>query len=91
MSTQVKILFFASARELAGIQEVTANIPSSVSQHVSLKDVRDYLAKEYPGLAPIIADVTLAVNMEYISREREEGLRINTGDEIALIPPISGG
>lgn len=95
MSTiKVKILFFASARELAGVQETSAEIPLSDAaggDHLSVKEVRDYLGKEYAGLAPIIADVTLALNMEYVVRDRETSLVVRSGDEIALIPPISGG
>jgi molybdopterin converting factor subunit 1 len=90
MGVKVKILFFASAREMAGEREVQADIPSS-RPHVSPREVREYLRSRYEGLGPIVEDVTLAVNMEYVQRETENALEIRSGDEVALIPPISGG
>lgn len=97
----IKILFFAAARELAGdLSEVTVTIdppPADDGQQeqqqeqLHLNDVRAHLAKNFPGLAPIIQDVTLALNMEYISAEAEGDIVVGEGDEVALIPPISGG
>ena len=90
----IKILFFAAARELAGgVQQVTADVaPAPDGDGVlRLKDVRAHLAKAYPGLRPIIDEVTLALNMEYVSAESEATLAVQAGDEVALIPPISGG
>lgn len=90
----IKILFFAAARELAGgVQQVVADVvPAADGDGVlRLGDVRAYLAKTFPGLSPIIADVTLALNMEYVSADSEATLTVQAGDEVALIPPISGG
>lgn len=91
---KVKILFFASARELAGVREVDADIPiPSDSTDGTLRPchVRKYLAQEFPGLQEIIDEVTLAVNLEYLSRAAEDNVVLSSGDEVALIPPISGG
>jgi len=90
----IKILFFAAARELAGgVQQIVADVlPAADGDGVlRLGDVRAYLAKTFPGLSPIIADVTLALNMEYVSADLEATLTVQAGDDVALIPPISGG
>jgi len=90
----IKILFFAAARDLAGgVQQIVADVlPAADGDGVlRLGDVRAYLAKTFPGLSPIIADVTLALNMEYVSADLEATLTVQAGDDVALIPPISGG
>mmetsp|Transcript_5796 Transcript_5796/g.12271 ORF Transcript_5796/g.12271 Transcript_5796/m.12271 type:complete len:124 (-) Transcript_5796:246-617(-) len=53
---------------------------------------RKTLASAYPDLGPLVLDeemITLAVNREYVPAG--EILVLKPGDEIALIPPISGG
>jgi len=90
----IKILFFAAARELVGgVQQVDVEIqPRADSSGVLyLRDVRTYLASAFPDLDSIIADVTLALNMQYVGVEAEGTLSLQDGDEVALIPPISGG
>jgi molybdopterin converting factor subunit 1 len=88
---QVKVLFFASAREAAG------DISSAV---LDLEDpseadtgaLRRKLAEVYPGLASMVQDeenLTLALNEEYVTSGQI--LPLKDGDTVALIPPISGG
>jgi molybdopterin converting factor small subunit len=50
------------------------------------------LAERYPKLAPLVLDeenITLALNEEYIPTGAV--LKLDSGDVVALIPPISGG
>lgn len=84
MKVNVKILFFAKAKELAGTSETNL----SVEESILYEDLLKILVETY-SLDDIKNNIILAVNTEY--REATETILLKTGDEIALIPPISGG
>ena len=56
--------------------------------NVTLGMVIEKIITEKPVLKKIINDVAFAVNQEYCNDEKQQ---INDQDEIALIPPVSGG
>lgn len=85
-STQVKVLFFASCREMAGIKETSLELPGNSS---SIAKLREQIVVMLPGLKPVAETVTLALNQEYLDPEQDAALK--DGDEVAFIPPISGG
>ena len=64
-------------------------------QHVDLKegaDTRDLLRKvveEFPGLEQVLTTAVLSINLEYV--DSKSNTKLNEGDEVAIIPPISGG
>ena len=51
----------------------------------NVKSLRTYLSKKYPTIS--WSSVAIAVNMQY-AQDQEP---LHKGDEIALIPPVSGG
>ena len=75
---QVTVRLFAVLRERAGAPELTLDLPDGAR-------VRDALSE----LAALAGDVPLvmAVNREYAPDDRV----LDPGDELALIPPVSGG
>lgn len=81
------MLFFASCREMAGMKETSLELPGDSS---TTKVLREVIVERLPGLKPVAATVTLAVNQEYIDPEHQE-TPLKEGDEVAFIPPISGG
>ncbi|CAN0578591.1 unnamed protein product, partial [Laminaria digitata] len=83
---QVKVLFFASCREMAGTKETSLQLPGASS---TTSKLRQHIVEKLPGLKPVAATVTLALNQEYLDPEEDTPLK--DGDEIAFIPPISGG
>ena len=87
MATEVhvKVLFFAKARELVGRSEAAAVLPS-VSDKLTLLEV---LESRFPELKVLNRCFVLAVNEEYVEDDAEHNLSSN--DELAVIPPISGG
>lgn len=81
----VKLLFFAKARELCGLRTETLHLPiGTTAEQVVLHT----LPSRYPSLVPLLPHVALALNQTYLSDRKRE---LNAGDELALIPPISGG
>lgn len=77
--------FFASCREQTGGESVTQ--VEIISGETTTADVLDLLLQKYPQLGNGIQEVKIAVNRSYI--ETPQVLR--EGDEVALLPPISGG
>jgi MoaE-MoaD fusion protein len=75
---EVTVRLFAMLRERAGVSEVTLELPEDAR-------VADALA-ELHGLADGVP-LVMAVNREYADEERA----LDPGDELALIPPVSGG
>ena len=75
---EVTVRLFAMLRERAGASEVTLELPDGAR-------VRDALAE----LGPIAEGLPLvmAVNREYAKEDQP----LDAGDELALIPPVSGG
>lgn len=53
----------------------------------AMSSVRDALCREHPKLTPLWPSLAIAVNGEFI----EGGCPLKGGDEVLLLPPISGG
>ncbi len=77
---EVTVRLFAMLRERAGAQELTLELPEGARVSDALRS--DALA----GLAEGIP-LVMAVNREYADGDRV----LDPGDELALIPPVSGG
>jgi molybdopterin converting factor subunit 1 len=75
---QVTVRLFAMLRERAGAPEVTLELPEGARVGDALAELRALAA----GI-PLV----MAVNREYASEETP----LDPGDELALIPPVSGG
>lgn len=79
----VQVRFFSVARDLVGADERTVTLPEG-SKASSVVEV---LGEEFPPLLDWRRSIRIAVNMEYVQNERI----LREGDEVALIPPVSGG
>lgn len=80
---KVRVLFFASLREKVKASEAT----ETLADGARVADLWEQLCSKHPAIAPMAASVSFAVNREYADRE----LVLHDGDEVALIPPVSGG
>jgi len=80
---KIKVRLFAALHELLGQREVTLE----VSEGATIDDLRDRLVEEHPVVRKFVPVLVWAVNEEYVPSEH----RLRDGDEVALIPPISGG
>ena len=76
----MKILFFASLAEVAGTSEIQLN------GIVSLKVLKERIMELYPALSG--RTFTFAVNQKVV---HDEGFPLRDEDEVALLPPFSGG
>lgn len=88
-SITIQVLFFAVARELAETSKAHILLPLNEDGFATTLHLRQYIALQYPKLAEQVDTITLAVNKEYL--EDDKDIALKDGDEVALIPPISGG
>ena len=79
----MRVLFFGILREWAGTSAAEMELPEGSS----LRDLLRYYEAEVPELRRSIASLALAVNQQYVSADTS----LKANDEIALLPPVSGG
>lgn len=80
---RVKLLFFATLRERAGMKSLELEIPGGMT----VRELKDKLSADYPNLRPSMKTVLISVNREYAFDEAV----LPADAEIALFPPVSGG
>jgi molybdopterin converting factor subunit 1 len=79
----VHVRLFAIQRELAGTREVGLELPTGAT----IDDAWAAIVARFPALAPGRPYVRFARNSAYAAAST----RLEDGDELALIPPVSGG
>ena len=79
---EYKILLFGVTRDILGSESGSVSLPEGSSVY----DLRTKLIADFPALGKLNS-LMIAVNNEYA----EDSTLINSSDEIALIPPVSGG
>ena len=82
MNQPISVLLFGITRELVGQSKLTCPLPPGAR----VGDLLDILKSDYPRLGDI-KSLLVAVNNEYADSDTF----ITAADEIALIPPVSGG
>ena len=80
---KVKVLFFASARELTGETEVTLDLEDGTTS----TQLPEILLSLYPDLDIQRDRMSLAINQVYC----REQIELHERDVVAVLPPISGG
>ncbi|KAL8203899.1 UNVERIFIED_CONTAM: Molybdopterin synthase catalytic subunit [Gekko kuhli] len=86
MTCEVVVLYFARSADLAGVRTETISVP----QQITSRQLWDEIVKRHSSLTAIQDQVVFAVRQEYVLLG-DQLLDLSTGDEIAIIPPISGG
>jgi molybdopterin converting factor subunit 1 len=79
----IRLLCFAAIREIVGHRELAMELPDGTTAG----DLIRRLAEAHPELERLIPCLKVAINREYVAA----GHVLRCGDEVALIPPVSGG
>jgi molybdopterin converting factor subunit 1 len=80
---RVSVRLFASLRDLAGADRIELDLP----EPATAEDAWRRLAERHPALATRRASLAAAVNRRYARFDEP----LSEGDELAFIPPVSGG
>ena len=80
----MNILFFGITRDI--VNEGSIDVESSQSSIENVGELRTYLVNRYPALEKL-SSLAIAVNSNYVG----DDFLLSKNDEIALIPPVSGG
>jgi len=83
LEMRVKVLFFGMLKDIVGSAEEQLNLPEGAQ----LESVFDHYAGRFPRIRQMASSIVLARNHEF----SQISARVNEGDEIAFLPPVSGG
>jgi len=81
--TRIAVRFFARYAELAGCDSSAVNVPAPSTVADVIAKVRDV----FPGTQAMPARPLAALNRRQVRLDAQ----VNEGDEVALLPPLSGG
>ncbi|WP_166237773.1 molybdopterin converting factor subunit 1 [Paenibacillus turpanensis] len=79
----IRILLFAGLAEAAGSREL--HYPAE--EAVAVRELKTWFAAQYPSAADVLAISFAAVNQAYA----DDDTLVSSADEVAFIPPVSGG
>jgi molybdopterin synthase catalytic subunit len=80
---RINVKLFAILRDTAGVAELSLDLPQGAKVH----DAAAALALAHPAIAPHLTHSAYAVNRTYAGPSQV----LQEGDELAAIPPVSGG
>jgi molybdopterin synthase catalytic subunit len=83
MMPTVRVRLFAGLRETIGAREISV----SLDDGATVDDLRRRIGEEHPLVRTLLESSVAAVSEEYVPADH----RLNDGDDVALIPPVSGG
>jgi molybdopterin converting factor subunit 1 len=80
---KVRVRCFAAVREIVGVGELVVDLPEGST----LMQLIHQLQGQFPRLQALTGALLFSVNREYASTDK----KLAAGDEVAFIPPVSGG
>jgi MoaE-MoaD fusion protein len=80
---RVRVLFFGQLREITGVEQEDTDL----SDGARVEDLFERYGRRFPKLAAFRSSVAASVNQEYAGWRAP----LANGDEIAFLPPVSGG
>ena len=80
---RVRVLFFGRLKDIVGKSEEDAEL----SEGARVEDLFERYGRSFPELAQFRSSVVASVNQEF----SEWRAQLATGDEVAFLPPVSGG
>jgi MoaE-MoaD fusion protein len=82
-AVRVRVLFFGQLKEITGVAQEDADI----SDGARVEDLFERYGRRFPRLAEFRGSVATSVNQEYVTWRAP----LASGDEVAFLPPVSGG
>lgn len=82
-AVRVQVKLFAAAREIVGQRELSLDL----EEGSTVSDLMEHFFVRYPRLREMAGSLLLAVNREF----SEPTAKLREGDEVGVIPPVSGG
>jgi molybdopterin synthase catalytic subunit len=79
----VQVLLFGALREAAGARELPLTLPGPAS----VATLRALLEESHPAFGKLAGRLRVAVNREFA----DDACALADGDEVAFLPPVSGG
>jgi molybdopterin synthase sulfur carrier subunit len=79
---RVTVRLFARLRDIAGTSELVRDVREGTA-----RQIWEDLVSEFPPLGEYTTSISVAINTDYA---RMDG-RVKDGDEVAFLPPVSGG
>jgi molybdopterin converting factor subunit 1 len=80
---KVRVRLFARLADVAG----TRSTEVELGEGLTAGDAYRLLCREHPAMGGLEGSLMYAVNAEYVAPDHP----LRAGDELALIPPVSGG
>jgi molybdopterin converting factor subunit 1 len=80
---RLRILFLGPARDLTAQSAVSMEVP----QGTIAASLRPLVIAKFPAIKAALSTMRLAVNQSFVSEDHV----LHPNDEVALIPPVSGG
>lgn len=80
---QIHVLFFGQLREITGVAQEEAEL----SEGARVDDLFERYGRRFPKLEEFRASIATSVNQEYADWRT----KLASGDEVAFLPPVSGG
>ena len=80
---RVRVLFFGQLKEITGLDQEDAEL----SEGARVQDLFERYGRRFPRLASFRASIVASVNQEYATWRAP----LASGDEVAFLPPVSGG
>jgi len=80
---RISVKLFAILRERSGSKELTIELPDGATAELAVEQ----LVEKLPAIRDLVGRAAVAINQNYSDRSTV----LKDGDELALIPPVSGG
>lgn len=80
---RITVRLFARLRDIVGSGELTREVDADAT----VRTVWDALVAEFPAAASYERSLSVAVNADYARMNS----RLADGDDVAFLPPVSGG
>lgn len=80
---RIRVRLFAGIKQRVGVEQLDIELPSGATA----EEVRNWLSTRYPDAEPLARRALLAVQLDYVP----DSYPLSENQEIACIPPVSGG